>query len=316
MRALALTDAGLTYTSDWPTPTLEGNQVKLKIRKAGICNTDLELVRGYMHFRGVLGHEFVAEVVEGASEWVGARVVGEINIACGKCDVCLEGIHTQCRHRRTVGIRSHDGVFADSLALDASVLHRVPENVTDDQAVFVEPLAAAFQVVQGTHISPSDEVILIGAGKLGMLCAQVLKLTGARVRAVVRRDSQAQLLDRWGIEAVRLNQLPANRAQVVVDCTGTSDGFSTSLNLVRPRGTVVLKSTYVGMPEANLTRVVVDEIKVVGSRCGPFDAALRALSQGLIDTDSLINGRYPLEEGLAAMEAAALPGTLKILLEI
>jgi len=316
MRALALTDNGLTYLSDYPTPTLQSGQARLKIRRAGICNTDLELVKGYLGFRGVLGHEFAAEVIEGASDWLGARVVGEINVSCGTCDLCLEGIPSQCRHRLSVGIRQHDGAFADQLTLHQSLLHRIPDAVTDDQAVFVEPLAAAYQILEAVHISPRDEIILIGAGKLGMLCAQVLKLTGASLKVVTRRDSQAKLLDKWGIEAVKMADLPASRANVVVDCTGSAEGFSSALGLIRPRGTVVLKSTYLGLPPADLTRVVVDEIKLIGSRCGSFEAALRALEQGLIDTASLVEQRYSLSDGLEAMQAAAQPGTLKILLEM
>jgi threonine dehydrogenase-like Zn-dependent dehydrogenase len=200
------------------------------------------------------------------------------------------------------------------LALTVENLHRVPDSVSDAQAVFVEPLAAAYQLLESTHISPRDEVVLIGAGKLGLLCAQVLALTGARVRAVVRRERQARLLDRWGVQPVALADLPANRAHVVVDCTGTSDGFDAALDLVRPRGTVVLKSTYAGLPAADLTRVVVDEVKVVGSRCGSFEAALRGLASGHIDTAPLIDATYPLDDALAAMDAAAQPGALKVLL--
>ncbi len=316
MRALALSDSGLIYTPDWPTPVLQTGQVRLKIRRAGICNTDLELIKGYLNFQGVLGHEFAAEVIEGSPEWLGARVVGEINVACGACDLCAEGMRTQCRNRVTVGIKQHDGAFADQLALHSSTLHRIPDSVTDDQAVFVEPLAAAYQITEGIHISPSDEVVLMGAGKLGMLCAQVLKLTGARVKVVVRRERPAKILEQWGIEAVQLADLPSNRAHVVVDCTGTSEGFSASLGLVRPRGTIVLKSTYTGLPQVDLARVVVNEIRLVGSRCGPFDVALRALENGLIDTAPLIEGRYPLSAGLEAIQTAAKPGTLKILLEM
>ncbi|MCU0466841.1 MAG: alcohol dehydrogenase catalytic domain-containing protein [Anaerolineae bacterium] len=316
MRALARTDNGLTYTTDWPEPTVQQGQALLKIKRAGICNTDLELVQGYLDFKGVLGHEFSAEVVSGAPEWVGARVVAEINVACHTCDLCREGVPSQCRHRRTVGIRQHDGGFADRLAVNTSVLHRIPDSVSDDQAVFVEPLAAAFQILEATHISPRDEVILIGAGKLGLLCAQVLALTGARVRAVVRRERPAKLLDSWGIKPMALADLPANRANVVVDCTGSADGFASALGLLRPRGTLVLKSTYHGIPQADLSRVVVDEIKVVGSRCGPFEAALRALEAGHIDTASLIDARYPLDDALTAMQAAAKPGALKVLLDV
>lgn len=313
MRALVFEDT-LKLDSQRAMPVRRGDQSLLKIRRAGICNTDLEIIAGYMGFQGIPGHEFVAEVVEG--EFAGQRVVGEINVADGTCDLCQRGIPSQCRHRTTVGIDRHDGAFADYMALTCRNLYVVPENVSDDAAVFVEPLAAALQVTEAIHLSPRDRVVLIGAGKLGMLVAQVLKLTGVDLVVVARREKQARLLEQWGIPAVQRADLPAARAQVVVDCTGKAEGFSEALDLVEPRGTIVLKSTYVGIPPANLTRVVVDEIKVVGSRCGPFDAALRLLEIGAIDTESLIEARYPLVDGLTAFDHAAQPGALKVLLDV
>ena len=315
MRAVAISD-GLTYSRDWPAPALQPGQALIRVTRAGICNTDLELVNGYMNFSGVLGHEFVGEVVEGEPDWIGKRVVGEINVSCGACDLCREGYPTQCRNRTTVGIAGHDGAMADHIALTTNNLHVVPENVTDDEAVFTEPLAAALQILECSPISPHNDVVLIGAGKLGLLCAQVLHLTGARVRAVIRRPQQAELLSRWGIESVSYEDLPRGHAHVVVDCTGTAEGFSAALNLVRPRGTIHLKSTYAGLPQADLTRVVVDEARVIGSRCGPFPAALRLLASHRVDVQSLIAARYPLDDALAAFEHAAQPGMLKVLLDI
>jgi threonine dehydrogenase-like Zn-dependent dehydrogenase len=316
MRGLVFDGAQLTLRHDLPQPVPTGDQVLLKVRRAGICNTDLELVKGYMGFRGILGHEFVAEVVEGPSEWVGRRVVGEINVACGQCDLCLRGMPTQCRNRTTVGIDRHDGAFADYMALTVRNLHAIPDSVSDDAAVFVEPLAAAFQLLESQHISPHDHVVLIGAGKLGLLCAQVLKLSGADVSVVVRRERPTALLAGWGIRAVVLDELPKHRAQVVVDATGTSEGFSSALDLLEPRGTLLLKSTYAGIPQADLTRVVVDEIRVVGSRCGPFPSAIRALERQLVDVAPLIAARYPLDNALDAMQHAAQPAMLKVLLDI
>lgn len=315
MRAVAITD-GLTYSHDWPAPELQSGQALVRVTRAGICNTDLELIKGYMNFRGVLGHEFVGEVVSGDPEWVGKRVVGEINVACGVCDLCREGYPTQCRNRTTVGIAGHDGAMADYIALTTNNLHVIPDDVTDDEAVFTEPLAAALQILECDPVSPNDDVILIGAGKLGLLCAQVLHLTGARVRAVVRRPHQAELVSRWGIEPVSYDALPRGHAHVVVDCTGTAEGFSAALDLVRPRGTIHLKSTYVGLPQADLTRVVVDEIRVIGSRCGPFPSALRLLASRRVDVQSLISARYTLDEALAAFEHAGQPGMLKVLLDV
>lgn len=301
----------LDTTVPKPEPTSE--QSLLKIRRAGICNTDLELMAGYKEFSGILGHEFVAEVVGG--ELAGRRVVGEINVTDGTCEMCQRGIPSQCLNRNAIGIDDHPGAFADYLALVSRNLYPVPDDVSDDMAVFVEPLAAALQVTEGVHISPRDRVVLIGAGKLGLLVAQVLKLTGADLSVVARREKPAALLQKWGIRAVTADELSRRSAQVVVDCTGNAEGFAQALELVQPRGTIVLKSTYVGTPAANLTRVAVDEIRVVGSRCGPFDAALRLLSHGLIDTESMIDGRYSIDAALVAFDHAAKPGALKVLLE-
>ena len=298
-----------------PDPSLESDQALLRIRRAGICNTDLEIVKGYMGFTGVLGHEFVAEVQRGPDHLFGRRVVGEINVACHDCEYCRRGVPSQCSRRTTVGIDRHDGAFADYLALAVRNLYVVPDSVSDDQAVFVEPLAAALQILEAVHISPLDRVVLIGAGKLGLLCAQVIRLLGAELAVVVRRERPARLLEQWGILSLSQDEVPERSADVVIDCTGTESGFAAALNIVKPRGTLVLKSTYAGLPQADLTRIAVDEIKVVGSRCGPFPAALRLLANGLIDCQPLIDDRYALDDAMAAFEAAASPGALKILLE-
>lgn len=312
MRAV-MYEKALRLDTTVPKPGPTSEQSLLKIRRAGICNTDLELMAGYKEFSGILGHEFVAEVVGG--ELAGRRVVGEINVTDGTCEMCQRGIPSQCLNRNAIGIDDHPGAFADYLALVSRNLYPVPDDVSDDMAVFVEPLAAALQVTEGVHISPRDRVVLIGAGKLGLLVAQVLKLTGADLSVVVRREKPAALLQKWGIRAVTADELSRRSAQVVVDCTGNAEGFAQALELVQPRGTIVLKSTYVGTPAANLTRVAVDEIRVVGSRCGPFDAALRLLSHGLIDTESMIDGRYSIDAALVAFDHAAKPGALKVLLE-
>lgn len=314
MRALVV-DEALRFVIDHPAPKPTPEQCLIRIRAAGICNTDLELVKGYMGFKGVLGHEFVGEVVEGDPEWVGKRVVGEINVPSGDCDMCRQGIPSQCRHRTTVGIDRHPGAFADYLALRTDNLYVVPDKVSDAQAVFVEPLAAACNILELVHVSPQDRVIVVGAGKLGLLCAQVLQLTGAEVAVVVRREKPRTLLEKWGIPAKALEDFVPSAADVVVDCTGTSEGFAAALGLLRPRGTLVLKSTYAGLPQADLTRIVIDEIKVVGSRCGPFATALRLLEHKLVDVESLIEQRYPFDRALEAFEAAFQPGVLKVLLD-
>jgi threonine dehydrogenase-like Zn-dependent dehydrogenase len=315
MRALVL-EGQLRLDAQAPMPILQGGQALLKIRKAGICNTDLEIITGYKGFSGILGHEFVAEVADGPDTFVGKRVVGEINVPDGTCDMCQRGIPSQCRNRTAIGITGHPGAFADYLALSNRNLHIVPDRVSDDSAVFVEPLAAALQIVEAVHISPRDRAVLIGAGKLGLLAAQVVRLSGAEVAVVVRYEKPARLLNNWGIPALTLSEVPQKRAQVVIDCTGTPEGFAEALNLVEPRGTIILKSTYKAVPQIDMSRIAVEEIKVVGSRCGPFDAALRLLAAGLVDVESLIEARYPLDEGLAAIACAAERGTLKVMLEI
>lgn len=315
MRGLVY-DGTLHLDTDAPMPAPESGEALLKVRHAGICNTDLELIAGMYGFSGVLGHEFVAEVVEGPEHLTGKRVVGEINVACGTCDFCQRGIPSQCRERYAVGIHNYPGAFADYMRLPVTNLHPVPDTVTDDSAVFVEPLAAALEVTEAVHISPRDRVIVLGAGKLGMLVAQVLKLTGADLGVVVRHQKQAELLAKWHIPAFRFEELEPERAQVVVDCTGQAGGFADALRLVESRGTLVLKSTFHGLPEVDLTQIAVREIRVVGSRCGPFAAALRLLERQLVDVQSLIDARYPLDDVLRAVRHAEEKGTLKVLLDI
>ncbi len=314
MRALAVYDGQVRLLSDAPEPTCAPGEVVIQPLLAGICNTDLELVRGYYNYEGILGHEFVGRVIDGPSDWVGKRVVGEINVVCGQCDLCQEGNYTHCRARTVLGIQNRAGVFAERFTLPIRNLHPVPDALSDEQVVFVEPLAAACQVLEAAHVRPRDRVVVLGAGKLGLLVAQVLRLTGADLTVVVRHERQAQLLAQWGIRAASLADLPEQQAHVVVDCTGRQEGFADALRLLRPRGTLVLKSTYHGLPQADLTRVAVNEITVIGSRCGPFDTALRLLAGGLVEVTSLIEGRYPLAAGKEALAAAAQPGRLKILL--
>lgn len=290
------------------------DELLIRLRLAGICNTDLELTQGYKQFEGLLGHEFVGDVLEGPSEWIGQRVVGEINVSCGECDLCRQGFPTHCRRRRILGMQHYDGVFADCFRLVARNALPVPASIPDQVAVFTEPLAAACQVLETIHLQPSDRVILLGAGKLGLLVAQVVRLAGVDLSVIVRHERPAALLARWGIRAVARSEVPQGSADVVIDCTGSADGFADALDLVRPRGTIMLKSTYHGLPQADLTRVVVNELRLVGSRCGPFGAALRLLESGLVDVASLIDARYALADALQAFHHASQPGTLKILL--
>ncbi len=295
-------------------PVAGPDEALIRLRMGGICNTDLELVRGYQGFRGMLGHEFVGEVIAGPREWLGARVVGEINVGCGACEWCRRGVPTHCDNRRVLGIADYDGAFADLFRLPVANLHRVPENVADEEAVFAEPLAAACQVLDSAHIRPSERVVLLGAGKLGLLAAQVLGLVGCDLAVVVRHERQARMVAGWGLLPVRRDDLRDGEADVVVDCTGTPEGLRDALRLVRARGTVVLKSTYAGPATVDLAPLVVNEVRVVGSRCGPFGAALRLLERRLVDVLPLIEARYPLAQAQDAFARAAQPGTLKVLL--
>lgn len=312
MRAVKFDEQLQVIDVEQPVPA--DDEVLIQLRLAGICNTDLELMQGYKDFAGILGHEFVGDVLQGPAEWVGQRVVGEINVSCGECDFCARDIPSQCRSRRTLGIHDYDGAFADTFRLPARNLRAVPGGIPDEIAVFAEPLAAACQVLELTPIQPSDRVVVVGAGKLGLLVAQVLRLTGCDLAVVVRRERQAALLAGLGIRAVAREKLADQQADVVVDCTGNAGGFAEALSLVRPRGTIILKSTYTGLPQADLTQIAVSEIRVIGSRCGPFDAALRLMARNLVDVRPLIEARFDLAQAAQAFKLAAQPGTLKVLL--
>jgi threonine dehydrogenase-like Zn-dependent dehydrogenase len=287
----------------------------IQLRMAGICSTDLEMLRGYYPFTGIPGHEFVGDVLAapGNEAWVGKRVVGEINLTCGECEACLAGREHHCSNRTALGIQGHDGVLAERFTLPVRNLHEVPSSVPDDLAVFTEPLAAALEIQEQVQIQPGMRVLVVGAGRLGMLIAQTLRLTGCDLSVVVRRQAPADLLARYGIKTVFVDDVVENSADLVVEVTGSPDGFALSRKAVRPAGTLVLKSTFAGDVTLNLSAIVVDEIRLVGSRCGPFAPALRLLEAGLVDLRPLISARYPLSEGLAAMEKAAEHGVLKVL---
>jgi threonine dehydrogenase-like Zn-dependent dehydrogenase len=323
MRAIVLND-GLRLQYDYPIPNLSHlphSEVLIRVRQVGICNTDLELRKGYAGFRGVPGHEFVGVVEKCPADpgWVGQRVVGEINVACGDCATCRAGRPTHCPSRTTLGIRGRDGALADYLTLPLENLHVVPEKVSDDQAVFVEPLAAALEITDQIHLRPTERVVVLGDGKLGQLTAQVLALTGCDLTVVGRHQEKLDLLAVRGIDTClvgRADQEPKILADVVVEATGTPTGFATAQRMVRPRGKMVLKSTYHGLAQTDLSKIVVDEVQVIGSRCGPFAPALRLLAQGLMDVEPLIQARYPLGEGILALEKAAVKGALKILVEM
>jgi threonine dehydrogenase-like Zn-dependent dehydrogenase len=299
---------------DYVKPSPRPDQALIRTSLVGICNTDLEIVRGYLDFEGVLGHEFVG-VVEQAEDpaLAGQRVVGEINIYCGECHMCLMGFPSHCTGRASLGIRQWDGCLAEYLCLPLENLHAVPDNIPDREAVFVEPLAAACQILEQIQVKPEDRVVVLGDGKLGLLIAQVLALTGCDLTVVGRHQDKLDILAARGIATQTGLQTLARNVDLVVECTGSPDGFRDARSLVRPRGTLVLKSTYHGLVEADLSSLVVDEIQVVGSRCGPFPPALRLLSQGMVDVTPLIEAEYALDDALEAIEHAGQKGTLKVL---
>lgn len=317
MRGVWLENKELSIRDDLSLPRLSNGEALLRIRLAGICATDLEMVRGYYPFTGIAGHEFVGEVVQAPEypAWEGLRVVGEINLSCGNCQTCREGQPNHCEQRSVLGILNRNGVFAEFTSLPLVNLHRVPDSVSDEAAVFCEPLAAALEILEQVAIRPSDRVLVVGAGRLGQLIAQVLALTGCSLHVVVRHPEQKEILARRGIRAVNETDISERKYDLVVEATGSPAGFSLARSSVRPRGTLVLKSTFSGEVLLNLSPVVVDEITLVGSRCGPFGPALRLLEEGRIDPTPLIAARYPLEQALIAFEQAARPGVLKVLLE-
>lgn len=322
MRAL-LFDQSLSFQPRHPDPPEHLGDTLVRVRQAGVCSTDLEITTGYMAFAGVLGHEFVGDVVSSPDkQLVGKRVVGEINVVCGRCDLCLSGLSSHCRNRTVLGILNRDGAFADLVRLPAVNLHVLPATVDDDQAVFVEPLAAAFQVLKQVRLDGQGEaargrkwVTVLGDGRLGLLVAQVLRETGVPVRVIGRHPDKLALCEKWSIRSRPLADVVLRHDQdVVVDCTGSAAGFETAMGMVRPRGTIVLKSTAAAGKPLNLAPLVVDEVNVVGSRCGPFREAIRALAEKRIDVASLVHRRMKLDQGVAAMELAGRPGVLKVLL--
>lgn len=299
---------------DLPDDATDGAAL-VRVHLAGICNTDLEIVRGYMGFRGTPGHEIVGSVVDGPAEWIGARVVAEINFGCGACDWCARQLARHCPRRRVMGIAGANGGFAEYVRVPTANLHRVPDALADRRAVFVEPLAAAFEILEQVPIAPGTPCTVLGDGKLGLLAAQVLAAAGARVTAVGKHPHKLALLRARGIRSVELNAWDGAAAELVVEASGTPAGFARAVAATLPRGTLVLKSTVADRPAVDLAPLVINEISVVGSRCGPFAPALHALATGAVDVDSLLSDCLPLDRAVDAFQLAARKGRLKVIID-
>jgi threonine dehydrogenase-like Zn-dependent dehydrogenase len=335
MKALRC-ENGLLAVSDVTKPVANGEAL-VRVTLSGICNTDLEIARGYAGFEGTIGHEFVGVVEDvpsgalarpsGRAQSIeplltrrpmprGQRVVGEINAGCGVCNLCRAGDSRHCATRTVLGIVGRDGAHAEFLKLPLVNLLPVPDEISDEHAVFTEPLAAACGILERAVITEDTRVAVIGDGKLGLLCAQVIATTGAPVILVGKHRNKLQIAERCGIETVTTDQATKRKHEfdVAVEASGSASGFALALDLLRPRGILVLKSTFHGMAEIDAARVVVDEISVIGSRCGRFEPALELLKAGAVDVRNLISEEFALANGVEAMQRAAAPGVMKVLL--
>jgi len=312
MRAIVI-DNGVSLQRDRPEPVMASGESIVRVRMAGICGTDLELVKGYMGYRGIPGHEFVGEVVETENPSLrGRRVVGEINASCGACRVCIEGLARHCPNRSVLGILGRDGTFADYLRLPERNLVPLPDSIPDESAVLIEPLAAAYEIFEQTQIRRNQRVLVLGDGRLGTLVAMAFKAEGYDVIVGGHHPEKAE---RIGLVARHEKDL-TDRYDVVVDCTGSDAGFSRALELVRPRGKLILKSTAAASAALNLAPVVINEITVVGSRCGNFAPAVAAIASGKVDPHALISATFALDDGLQAFDEAGKSTNLKILLKV
>ena len=295
-----------------------GNESLVRVIKSGICNTDLEIARGYAGFEGTIGHEFVG-IVENSddTELIGKRVVGEINAGCGKCALCRQGDPRHCANRTVLGIHGRDGAHAEFLTLPNQNLLPVPKSVSDIEAVFVEPLAAAYGICEQVSFDPEARVAIVGDGKLGILCARSLSPLINGVTIIGKHREKLRLAAKYGnVTAVLLNEIDglSRNFDIVIEASGSESGFATALDLLKPRGMLILKSTFHGALQWESSRVVVDEITIKGSRCGRFDPALKLLADGNVEVEDLVSEEFCLEEGISAMHRASQSGVLKVLL--
>jgi threonine dehydrogenase-like Zn-dependent dehydrogenase len=319
VRALRF-DGTLKLVRDAPVPRREGEAL-VQVICAGICNTDLEIVKGYAGFRGTPGHEFVGRVVESPdARLVGRRVVGEINAGCGQCEVCLQGDSRHCASRTVLGIKNRDGAFAEFLSLPVGNLIEVPDSISDAAAVFVEPLAAAFNIIERISLEPSTSIAIVGDGKLAQLITLVMARTNCELAVVGRHEEKLKMARKHGAKRVLLDTDALDRRwdarfDVVIEASGSPSGLANALRLVKPRGIVVLKSTHHGATPVETSQVVVNEVTIIGSRCGRFQPALEFLARGSVDLSPLITQRLPLEDGLFAFHEAAHPDAMKVIIQ-
>jgi threonine dehydrogenase-like Zn-dependent dehydrogenase len=315
MRALWLENGELSLREGLPAPEPPEGEALIRVTCAGICGTDLALEKGYYPYTGVPGHEFVGVVERGPENLVNRRVVGEINASCGRCPSCRAGHRTHCPTRTVLGIVNRNGAFAERLTLPVENLHSVPSSLPDEVAVFTEPLAAALRIQEQVEIEPGMRVLVVGDGRLGQLVARILSLTPCDLSVSGRHDTKLDILARAGIRTLMPEAITENAFDLAVECTGNAGGFAAALGAVRPRGTIVMKSTYASALSFRADAVVVNEIRLIGSRCGPFEPALRKLAAGEVDVLPLIQARFPIQDGIAAFEKARRPGILKVLIE-
>lgn len=316
VKALWLDRAGLRLREDVMLAPTAAGEAQVRVLSAGVCGTDLALVDGLYPFEGVPGHEFVGVVEEGPDALVGRRVVGEINATCGRCSECLGGLAKHCRARTALGIRGRHGAFAEYLQLPAVNLHPIPDSVSSDAAVFTEPLAAALDIVERLAPEKGSRVLVVGTGKLGQLVCRVLGASGAQVVAIGRNAEKLARLEGVAASTTRAEDIEPRSFSMAVECTGNPAGLPVALGALRPQGTLVLKSTYPAALNIDMGPVVVDELRLVGSRCGPFDAALTMLEEQRVDVTSLIDGRFSLADGVEAFAYSRRPGVLKVLLDM
>jgi threonine dehydrogenase-like Zn-dependent dehydrogenase len=302
--------------SEIPVPEPAAGEVLVKLLYSAVCNTDLEILKGYMGFRGVLGHEFTGMVVTEGHPLSGKRVTGEINCPCHQCYLCITGRPTHCMNRTVVGIAGHQGVFAEYIALPEKNLHIIPEELDSVTAVFTEPLAAALEIFEQLHVRPSSSMIIFGAGKLGLLTAMVARLRGFDYLSVDADPAKTSFASGLGINAVNLESLaPGHMAEICIDCTGSEAGFGTAMKHLWPRGTLVLKTTVANPAAPDLNAIVINEFSILGSRCGPFTPAINLLARKLIDPSPMISARYPFLKIQDALAHASRQGTIKVLID-